>query len=158
MFGISERKEYKILMTIRARYKKYWVVWLSRHECSLFWLSERKMYEIINYLRDNWMFRWLKRVKCSSWLHSCHIYWITERLQTILSELKEVKFEYKIYTPDDVLSYVSQFAKIKYRQWKFSIQWIYYTVASEWKWRWKIYDTQNNRIISLITIQNLRWI
>lgn len=156
MFNISERKEYKILLTIKARYKKYWVVGLSRHECSMFWLSERKMYEIINYLRDNGLLRWIKRVKCSSGLHSCHVYSITERLQAILNELKELKkeFTYITYTPDDVINYVSSFAKKKYWQWKFEREWILYIVADRWKWRWKIYDTVNNRIVSLITVQN----
>lgn len=157
MFGISERKEFKILLTIRARFRKYWIVWLSRHECSMFWLSERKMYEIINYLRDNWLFRWIKRVKCSSGVHSCHVYWITERFQTILEWVKEIKkeFVYQEYTPDDVINYVSSFAKKKYRQWKIEIKWNLYIVADSWYWRWKIYSCNENKCISLITLQNL---
>ena len=113
-------------------------------------------YYIINYLRDNWLLRWIKRVKCSSGLHSCHVYSITERLQAILNELKELKkeFTYITYTPDDVINYVSSFAKKKYWQWKFEREWILYIVADRWKWRWKIYDTVNNRIVSLITVQN----
>lgn len=158
MFWISERKEYKILLTIKARYKKYWIVGLSRHECSMFWLSERKMYEIINYLRDNWLLRWIKRVKCTSGLHSCHVYSITERFQVILNEIKELKkeFSYIRYTPEDVIAYVSSFAKKKYGQWKFERNWIKYVVSERWKWRWKILDTMNQKIVSLISIQNAR--
>jgi hypothetical protein len=159
MLGFTDRQLYKIFLAIKQRHKKHWIVWFSRLEASRFWVSERRMQYFINALRKDkklvktWMVKW------SNNPFKCNIYKLSKEFIDFLDTVREfVKktFEYIQYTPDDVINYVSTIAKKKYWQWKFDINWIKYVVSDKWKWRGKILDTMNQKIVSLITIQNAR--
>lgn len=162
MFWIPDRSLYKIFLSLKKRHQRYWVVWISRHEWDKFWLSEMKLRIFIEKLRKDQKlvdYRVNKeRVKCLKRNYTCNQYKLSKEFIEFLDKVKEFTkktFEYITYTPEDVIQYVSSFAKKKYWQWKFYINWIKYVVNERWKWRWKILDTQNQKIISLITIQNL---
>lgn len=163
MFEISERSLYKIFLAIKQRYKKYWVVGISRHEWERFGLSEMKLRIFIEKLRKDWKLQDYKvnknRVKCMKKNFTCNVYKLSKEFIEFLEKVREFTkpvFTYIKYTPEDVIEYVSSFAKKKYNQWKFDINGIKYVVNERWKWRWKILDTQNQKIVSLITIQNAR--
>jgi hypothetical protein len=159
MLWLSDRKEYKILLAIKQRYKKYWKIWISRLEYNRFWLSERKMNEVIKLLKSKWLILFYKSVKWNNNAYKCNQYTISEEFKSLLDgvvEFTKKVFTYIQYTPDDVINYISQFSQLKKKQWKFTINWSKYIVADSWKWRWKIFSVEENRIISLITLQNAR--
>ncbi len=163
MFWISDRSLYKIFLAIKQRHKKYWTVGISRHEWDRFWLSEMKLRIFIEKLRKDWKLQDYKigkeRVKCMKKSFTCNVYKLSREFIEFLEKVREYvqkEKKYIEYTPDDVIAYVSSFAKRAYNQWKFCIDWIYYIVADRGKWRWKIYDTANNKIVSLVTIKNIK--
>lgn len=154
---ISDIKQYKLFLAIKKRYEKYWLIWISRCEWIRFWLTERKLRTVIKILESTWLliFEWKRMTK--NWF-KCNIYKLSDEFIEFLEKVREFTkpvFTYIKYTPEDVIEYVSSFAKKKYNQWKFDINWIKYVVNERWKWRWKILDTQNQKIVSLITI---KWI
>lgn len=158
MLWISERSQYKIFLAIKQRYKKYGIVWFSRMEYIRFWVSERKLKALIKQFGKQKFFIKVWMAKCSSNPFKCNIFKLSKEFVEFLEKVREFtkpSFTYVKYTPDDVIAYVSSFAKRAYNQWKFCIDWTYYIVADRGKWRWKIYDTANNKIVSLITI---KWI
>lgn len=158
ILGISDRSMYKMLLAIKQRYKKHWVVWFSRLEHSRFWLSERRMYAFITALKKD---RKLVKVGEKKWNNNpykCNIYKLSKEFIEYLESVKEfVKkvFIYQEYSADDVINYVSSICKLKHWQYKLNIAWIYYIIATRWRFRWKIYDTSQSKIISLITLQKL---
>lgn len=159
MLWISERSQYKIFLAIKQRHKKYGIVWFSRMEYIRFWVSERKLKALIKQFGKQKLFIKVWMAKCSSNPFKCNIFKLSKEFVEFLEKVREFtkpSFTYVKYTPDDVISYVSSFAKRAYNQWKFCIDWTYYIVADRGKWRWKIYDTANNKIVSLITIQNIK--
>ena len=160
MFWIPDRSLYKIFLALKERHKKYWVVWISRHEWDRFWLSEMKLRQFIEILRRDWKLLDFKvndnRVKCMKTKYTCNVYKLSREFIEFLEKVREfVKKEIVQYTADDVLEYVKTFAKRKYKQWKFTINGINYVVNERWRYRWKILDTQNQKIISLIALQNI---
>ena len=161
MLWISDRSLYKIFLAIKQRHKRYWVVGISRHEWDRFWLSEMKLRIFIEKLRKDWKlidFKTKKeRVKCMKRNFTCNVYKLSKEFIEFLEKVREfVKKELPKYTIEDVISYVSQFAKYKASQYKFSIKWVTYIVPDKGKFRWKILDTTQNRIVSLPYIQNAR--
>lgn len=162
MHWISDRSLYKIFLALKERHKKYWVVGISRHEWARFWLSEMKLRIFIEKLRKDWKLQDFKinsdRVKCMKRNFTCNVYKLSKEFAEFLEKVREFTqktFEYIKYTPDDVINYVLSFSKRKYWQLKFEINWIKYVVNERGKWRWKILDTQNMKIVSLITIKKL---
>ena len=158
MYWLSDRQTYKLFITIKARFKRYGSIGLSRLEATRFGISERRMQHIIDILRNK-----NKPMLVKSWMvkgnnnpYKCNIYTLTKDFIEFLEWIKEFvkkEFSYIQYTPEQVLEYVSTFAKSKYSQWKFELQGSKYIVPQKWKWRWKIYSCSDRRIISLITIQ-----
>lgn len=156
MLGFTDRQLYKIFLAIKQRYKKYWVVWFSRLEHDRFWVSERRLKRFIEALKKDKKLVKVWMVKGNNNAFKCNIYKLSKEFSEFLEWVREFAkktFEYITYTPDDVISYVSTFAKRKYWQLKFEVNWIKYVVNERWKWRWKILDTANQKIVSLITIQ-----
>lgn len=159
MLWFTDRQLYKIFLAIKQRYKKHWVVWFSRLEATRFWVSERRLQSFINALRRDKKLVKVWQVKWTNNPYKCNIYKLSPEFVSFLESVKDfVKktFNYIQYSCDDVIDYVSSFAKKKYWQWKFDIDWIKYVVSDRWKWRWKILDTMNQKIVSLVTIQNAR--
>mgnify|MGYP006967761706 CR=1 FL=1 len=159
MLWFTDRQLYKIFLAIKQRYRKYWVVWFSRLEHDRFWLSERRLKRFIEALKKDKKLVKVGMVKGNNNPFKCNIYKLSAEFIEFLEKVREFTkpvFTYIKYTPEDVIEYVSSFAKKKYNQWKFDINWIKYVVNERWKWRWKILDTQNQKIVSLITIQNAR--
>lgn len=159
MLWFSDRQLYKIFLAIKQRYKKYWTVWFSRLEHARFWVSERRLKRFITALRKDRKLVLAGRVKGNNNAYKCNIYTLSKEFIDFLEWVRDfVKktFEYINYSPDDVIKYVSSFAKLRYWQWKFDLDWVKYIVPDRWKWRWKILNTQDQKIISLITLQNAR--
>lgn len=62
--------------------------------------------------------------KCSSNPFKCNIFKLSKEFVEFLEKVREFtkpSFTYVKYTPDDVIAYVSSFAKRAYNQWKFCI-------------------------------------
>lgn len=62
--------------------------------------------------------------KCRNNPFKCNLYKLSSEFIEFLEKVREFTkpvFKYIEYTPDDVISYVSSFAKKKYNQWKFEI-------------------------------------
>lgn len=157
MLWFTDRQLYKIFLAIKQRYKKHGIVWFSRLEATRFWVSERRMQSFITALRKDKKLVKTWMVKGNNNPFKCNIYKLSKEFIDFLEQIKEFvkkEFIYKQYTPDDVINYVSTFAKKKYHQWKFTIEWNLYIVADRWKWRGKIYSCSESKIISLITLQN----
>lgn len=153
MFWISELKEYKILLAIKQRYKKYWIIWISRLEHIRFWVSERKMQSIIDKLRKEGfiVLKWYRTCK----KFRCCIYSVSKKLKKILEKTKEfVKKPFNLlqYTSEDVIAFASQRWKFKSGQWKIEINWNNYIVPIKWAYRWKIYSCNENRCVSLLSL------
>lgn len=158
MLWFTDRQLYKIFLSLKTRYKKFWVVWFSRLEHDRFWVSERRLQSFIKALRKDKKLVKVWQVKGNNNPYKCNLYKLSQEFIAFLESVKDFvknQFEFVQYTPDDVLEYVKTFAKKKSMQYKFEINWTWYIVADRWKWRGKIYDTVNRRIVSLITIQKL---
>lgn len=62
---------------------------------------------------------------------TCNVYKLSKEFIEFLEKVREFTkpvFTYIKYTPEDVIEYVSSFAKKKYNQWKFDINGIKYVV------------------------------
>lgn len=152
MFWIQNRSLYKIFLSIKKRHQKYWTIGLSRHEWEKFWLTEMKLRVFIDKLRHDGKLIFIKKTRCTRSDKYCNIYQLSQEFIDFLSSVHEyVKKEIVTYTPDDVLDFVRTFAKKKSTQWVFDRNWIKYVVNERWRYRGKILDTQNMKIVSLLS-------
>ena len=145
---LSEQKIWKILLTIKARHKKYWKIWLSRLEHVRFWTSERQIWYIIEVLISFWAMEKIWMVKAFSNWFKCNVYklwqWFVKELEEVRSWIKK---SFKYINPTEYVKANFKY-KIKYNNIKFEINWINYVISLYWKYKWVILDTINRKIVS----------
>lgn len=146
--NISEKQRYRILLTIKTRFQKYWIVWLSRLEASKFWLSERQMLNIINYLRTSWnlLLKWM--TKCNNNKFKCNVYSLSNEF---IELLKWISWYIKnTFKEIDIVQFIKSRFDYKKKNNKliFNSDWIKYIVQLRWKFKNMIYDCYNNKIVS----------
>jgi len=149
---MTERKIWKILLTIKFRYKTYWTIGLSRLEASRFGTSERQMQAFIRYLRDInainkvWMIMalWTGR--------KCNVYSLSLWFIEWLEEVKD--FVKKVFTYIDPVAYVKSKFKVKRKYWilKFKVDGERYQISERGRFKGKIYDIANNCIINPLSL------
>jgi hypothetical protein len=148
---ISENSMYRILLSIKQRYEKYWHTWLSRYEWEKFWVSQRQMVYLINYLRESWALitKWKARTK---WWQYCLIYTFSDWFKEWLSSVKA--FIKKVFTYIDPLSYIKSKVKTTLKRWRhyFNISWNWYFISTRWRFKNVIYSMSENKIVDPLTI------
>ena len=150
---ITEYKIWKILLTIKFRYIKYWTIWISRLEASRFWLSERQLYSFIKYLRE---VQAIKKYKMAVAINGfkCNVYKVSKWFSDGLNDIKEfIKKKFEYINP---LEYVkARFVIVKeWSKLKFKVNWNRYIIHTRWRFKNVIYDVWNNCIISPLTLTN----
>ena len=149
--NITERKVWRILLTIKFRYMKYGTIGISRLESVRFWISERQLQKFIKYLRDIKAIKKVKSRFTQNWF-KCNVYsvfkWFSEWLKEVREYVKK-KFEYI-----DALDYVKgKFAtKKEWSKIKFKVNWDRYIIHTRWKFKNVIYDVWNNCIINPLNL------
>ena len=153
--NISDKQINRILFTIKARFQKYWIVWISRLEWIKFWLSERQMLNLINHLRIYWYLKFKWMVKCNNNKYKCNTYSVTDMFMTILEKLKWITN--KIIKHIDTIEYIKNNFVFKKKYWKiiFELKWVKYIVSLRGRFKNKIYDSFNNKIVSIYSL--MRW-
>lgn len=150
--NFTEKKIWKILITIKARYKTYGTIGISRLEASRFGTSERQMQYFIDYLRESEAIRKLTMVKCKNNAFKCNVYTLSEWFIAWLNEVKDfIKKEFKYINP---VTYVKSKFTIK-KEWsklKFKVNWNRYIIHTRWKFKNVIYDVWNNCITNPTTL------
>ena len=153
---LSKRSLYRLYLTIKARHKKYWIVGISRHEWHKFCCSERKLRSFIESLIEK---KWLKAkivVKSTTNQYMCNAYQISKEFIEFLSSVKEFALN-NTYTQNMVLAYVSSIVEKTWNRYKIKASDDTFIVNDIWKYRWRIYSCNQNRLISLSMLQNKLW-
>ena len=92
----TEQKIWKILLTVKARYKKHGTIGISRLEATRFGTSERQMQNFINYLKQSQAIKKVKMATASNGF-KCNVYsvskWFVEWLEEVKDYTRKV-FEY----------------------------------------------------------------
>ena len=148
---LTEKRVYKIMCSIKARQKKYWSFGLWKRDWSRFWISDRQMQYFINLMLDYGFISVDGTTRSSRWF-PCRVFKASEQLLGYLSQIKDYVFKKFEYI--DPIAYVkSMFSVVK--KWSklvFKVSWIKYTINIYWKFKWVIYDTQNNCIVSPLSL------
>lgn len=144
----TQIKIYKILLSIKCRYKKYWIIWISRLEASRFWTSERQMQYFIYYLREIKAINKIKMVKSFKNNFKCNVYSLSDWFKNWLEEVKEfIKKKFEYINPTEYVKARFPY-KIEKNKLKFKINWDRYIIHLRWRFKDKIYDVWNNCIIN----------
>ncbi|MGB2111468.1 MAG: hypothetical protein ACPHY8_06765 [Patescibacteria group bacterium] len=69
----TEQKIWKILLTVKARYKKHGTIGISRLEAARFGTSERQMQNFINYLKQSQAIKKVRMATASNGF-KCNVY------------------------------------------------------------------------------------
>jgi len=151
--NLSENQIWKLLLTIKARYKTYTVIGISRLEAIRYWMSERQLQSFINFLRESKALNKIRMIKCKKNAFKCNVYRLSEWFIEWLNEIKD--FVKKTFTYIDPTNYVkSRFSyKIKYWKIKFKVNWNRYIIHQKWRFKNVIYDVWNNCIISPLLLE-----
>jgi len=146
----TEQKIWKILLTIKARYKKHGVIGLSRLEAARFGTSERQMQTFINYLKQT---KAIKKIRMAC-VHGfkCNVYSISKWFAEWLEDVKD--FVRNVFEYINPTEYVKARYVIKREWWKlkFKVEWNRYIIHLRWKFKNVIYDVWNNCIINPIEL------
>lgn len=143
----TEQKIWKILITVKARYKKHGTIGISRLEATRFGTSERQMQKFINYLKQTQAIKKVKMATASNGF-KCNVYklalWFIEGLEEIKDYVRK-KFEYI----DPIMFVKTRFTTKKvWNKLKFKVNWNRYIIHLKWKFKNVIYDVWNNCIIN----------
>lgn len=153
---LSKRSLYRLYLTIKARHKKYWIVWLSRHEWYKFCCSERKLRSFIEYLLEKECLKAKKIVKSTTNQYLCNVYTLSKEFIEFLSNVREFNLN-STYTQDLVLWYISSLVEKRWNRYKIKTNDDVFIINDKWKYRWRIYSCKLNRLISLTMLQIELW-
>lgn len=144
---LTERKIYRLLLTIKARYIKYGKIWISRLEATRYWTSERQLQSFIDYLRDSEAIKKIGMTQCNNGF-KCNVYSLAEWFKKWLEEVKDfVKKTFEYINPTAYVK--ARFnCKIKYWKIKFKVNWNRYIIHTRWRFKNVIYDIWNDCIIN----------
>lgn len=151
---LTERKIWKILLTIKFRYIKYGTIGFSRLEATRFGTSERQLQAFINYLRDIWAITKDWMVLALATGRKCNVYSLSTWFIEWLKEVKD--FVKKTFEYIDPVAYVKARFIVK-KEWsklKFKVSWNRYIIYLRWKFKNVIYDVWNNSIIAPYLLTN----
>jgi len=152
---IDQSAMFSILRSIKARSDTYKLIWLSRLECDKYWISQRQMHNLIQYLKDYWYISYERKTLPKWKVHLCCMYSLSDIFSNFLFDLfNKVK---KVYQRIDVIAFIKQNFNHKKTIWfiTFKYSWIKYRVNLFWRYKHMIYDTRNNCIINPITTFNV---
>lgn len=146
--NLTERKIYLMLITIKGRFKKYGTIGLSRCESTNFGASQRQVQAFINYLRAIDAIRKVWMRKCENSAYKCNVYSLSEWFAGALNEVRDIVK--KVWEYVDPTAYVkSKFAvKKEWGKLKFKVSGDRYIIHLGGRFRGKVYDVWNNRIIN----------
>ncbi len=146
--NLTERKIWKLLLTLKTRYKKYKVIWISRLEAVRFGTSERQLQNFIYYLRNFWYIEKIRMVKGNNNCFKCNVYSLSDVLIEFLKDIKDyVKKTFEYINPIEYVK--ARFTlKKKYNKLKFKVNWNRYIIHLRGKFMNVVYDVWNNCIIN----------
>jgi hypothetical protein len=149
---LTSRQIWRLLLTIKLRYKTYGKLWLSRLEASNYWISERQMLKFIDYLRDTKAIEKIgMTISKNNWM-KCNVYSIWKWFLNWLNKVKE--YIKKTFEYVDPISYVKARFQTKTKYWKlsFKVNWNKYIIHLRGDFKNVIYDVWNNCIINPLTL------
>lgn len=145
--NISQKQLWKLLLTLKCRYKTFDRVWISRKEATRFWLSERQLQAFIVYLRNIWILELIWRAKASNGF-LCNVYKIGKEFISLFDNINWfVKKAFKYLNP---LEFVKSNFRYKTRYWKleFKHNGNKYIIHRKGRFKDKIYWIIENKIIN----------
>ena len=142
----TEQKIWKILLTIKARYKKHGVIGLSRLEAARFGISERQMQNFINYLRNSKAIKKIRMAYTNGF--KCNVYSVSKWFSEGLEEVKD--YVRKVFEYINPTEYVKARFTVKKEggKLKFKVNWNRYIIHLRGNFKDVIYDVWNNCIIN----------
>lgn len=145
--NLTEQKIWKILLTVKARYKKHGTIGISRLEATRFGTSERQMQNFINYLKQTQAIKKVKMATASNGF-KCNVYKLASWFIEGLEEVKD--FVRKVFEYINPTEYVKErfITKKKGNKLKFKVNWNRYIIHLSGRFKGVIYDVWNSRIIN----------
>lgn len=157
---LSDSCIYKILFCLLERLKKHGNnIWFSRYEGKKFWISEKKLRNVIEYLRDIWILE-LSHTTISTnekrlinkEIHKCNVYRISDCfVDMILSFQRFVKKTFKYIDPIVFMQKHFRYLE-KTRYFKFKHNWNHYIINKMGKYKGVIYCWESNTIVSPLSL------
>ena len=145
---IKPKSFWLICQIIKYRNKKYWKIGLSRLEHSRIWLSQRELQKIINYLRKNNLLKKIDMIRWNNNKFLCNIYELSNDFVNYLQTIKEFAKKQYLSIISNIEAIQSRFSYInKKNKIIFEKNWIKYIIQKKWKFKDKIYDCYNNKIV-----------
>jgi len=151
--NLTEQKIWKLLLTIKFRYKKHGAIGISRLEATRYGTSERQLQAFIKYLRDIDAIRKVKMATAINWF-KCNVYSLSKWFSDWLKEVKEfVKKKFEYINPTNYVksrfTYKETPSKIT-----FKVHWDKYIIHKRGRFKGVIYDVVNNLIINPLLLKN----
>ena len=147
---VSQKTLIKIIFTLKARESQFWLIGFSRYESDKFNIWERTLQKIIYFLRDFWLLEYKQKKLRTKWDFLCNIYTLSSDFVEMFRSLEF--FTKKIFEYLDPIIFMKRFFSykldLKKKCYKFKINWNRYIIQTKWKFKWKIYWIEENKIIN----------
>lgn len=156
---VESNKIYKILFSIQARLKKHTQIGLSRYEYDKFWVSQKTLRNIIEYLRDFWVLEFShstlstnKKRVINKDFQKCNVYNVSESFQEMILSFQ--RFIKKTFEYIDPIVFMKRYFKYieKRTFYKFKHNSRTFIISKKWRFQWVILDTQDMRIVSPLSL------
>lgn len=151
---VKDKTLIKIVFTIKARDSQFKTIWLSRYEANKFWVWETTLQKIINFLKEFWILEFAWTRLRNKWTHICNYYLLSEDFKSLFSSLK--MFIKKTFEYIDPIVFMKRFLSYTYdtstKTYKFKVNWNRYIIKTTWRFKWKIYWIEENKIINPLTL------
>jgi hypothetical protein len=145
--NLTEKKIKKLLYCLKNRNRKYQRVWISRIECTKFWISERQLQKFINFLRDKWFLIFEKHKKLVQWFY-CNVYRLSQFFRNELEKIRDyVKKQFEYINPLVFMKNHFNFT-VKYWIYTFKIDWNKYKINTRGRFKDKIFSCFENKIVN----------
>lgn len=142
---LQDKVIYKIIFSIKERLTKFKYVGLSRYED--FWISERRLRQVIDYLRNYWILVYHHTTLSKKKERLCNAYTIWEWFIEMFKSLERfTKNPFVYFNPLDILKHF-QYKEKRYGL-IFKVRWVKYIIPKLGKFAWKIYSTGTNTIVN----------
>lgn len=156
---IDSKVIYQILFSIHGRLKKHQKIGFSRYEYEKFWVSEKQLRAVIDYLRDFWVLEFShttmstnKKRIINRDFQKCNVYDVSESFrEMILSFQKFIKNTFEYVNP---IVFMKNHFKYKQtpRHFIFKHNGVKYIISKFWKFSGVIFDTSTKKIINPLTL------
>lgn len=147
---VPQKSLIKIIFSLKARDSQFDLIWFSRYESNKYWIWEQTLQRIIYFLRDFWLLelKW-KRIR-SKGVYLCNIYKLSNDFVEMFRSLEF--FTKKIFEYLDPIIFMKRFFSYKLdnkeKCFRFKVNWNKYIIAFKWRFAWKIYWIEENKIIN----------